>query len=452
MSSHKRSLIFESFFSAENLLRIFEERIKDAKFIGLDGVKASAFSDHAEDEIEVAIKKIHSGNYSFTRYREKLILKSYKKPPRQIAIPTIRDALVLRALCDYLTSLYDDCRMKPPHDVIKQIATKAQATSTDDCFLRMDVVNFYPSIVHCVLLEQLNKRVPDQLAIELISRALSTPIGFDGPDNQTIGVPQGLSISNILSMVYLLDFDFSCDLNYEYFRYVDDIVILADKDKITGIHTDVEGYLAKKLHLKTHPLEDKVSEKTMISSVSSGTSYLGYKISNTGLSIRDKSYKKMFRAIVGCLRTLRGTASVDQVLWRLNLIVTGCRFESRSVGWVFFFRQSTDMAQFYRMDAFLKKQMAIYGLKEKVGNVKTFAKAYREIRYNREKTTYVPNFDNFTLADKISVISLIRGFSKARLAKMERPEIDEFYWSIVRKQVAKLERETVDFGASSGGS
>lgn len=450
MPSETPSKIFSSFFSEENLKRIFDERIKDAKFIGLDGVKASSLGADIDSAIETAIIKIHAGRYRFTRYREKLIIKNHRKPPRQIAIPTVRDALVLRALCDYLTEIYGDCRMTPPHDVIKRLATAASSASPDDCFLRMDVINFYPTIAHDVLLSQLRKRVPDDLALQLVHEAIAIPIGFDESEIRTVGVPQGLSISNVLSMVYLRDFDFSCNLEYDYFRYVDDIVILAKKNKVAKIHAEIKNYLSDHLRIETHPL-DEGEGKTMISSVATGTEYLGYKVRATGLSIRDKSYKKMFRAIIGCLRRLRGTSTVEQVLWKLNLIITGCRFENRSVGWVFFFRQATDMAQFHRMDAFVKKQMGLYGLAHLTGRAKSFTKAYREIRYNREATNYFPDFDNFTLADKIHVISLIRGISEEQLGRMERSDLDNLYWSIVRGQVAKMEKETVDFGASYGG-
>ncbi len=445
------SLVFSSTFSEENLLRIFKERISEAKFTGLDGISASAFSDDAEREIETAVKKVSSGQYKFTRYREKLILKNHRKPPRQIAIPTIRDALVLRALCDYLTEFFDDCRMKPPHDVIKRVASTASAAKDSDCFLRMDVVNFYPSIVHDILLAQVSSRVTDPAALALVSLAISTPIGFDEVGEKTVGVPQGLSISNILSMVYLREFDDVFLGTLKYYRYVDDIVIVDGCGEVANIHSEIKQYLDSNLRLQTHPLGDEGGGKSMISVVSEGTDYLGYRISSSGLSIRDKSYKKMFRAIVGCLRALRGTATSEQVLWRLNLIITGCRFEERSVGWVLFFRQSTDMAQFHRMDVFVKKQLGIYGLKHEQGKVKSFVKSYREIRYNRSDTSYVPDFDTFTLADKIRVISLIRGDSEERLGRMERSEINELYWSIVRRQVSKMEKETVDFGANSGG-
>ncbi|WP_284162531.1 reverse transcriptase domain-containing protein [Frigidibacter sp. SD6-1] len=450
MPSSEPSEAFASFFSEENLTRIFNERVKDARFTGLDGVSASSLEADLDGVVETAAKKVQTGRYRFTRYREKLILKNHRKPPRQIAIPTVRDALVLRALCDYLTEFFDDCRMKPPHDVIKRLATAASTAMPDDQFLRMDVVNFYPTIVHDLLLARLQKRVPDDLALQLVHNAIATPTGFDELGTRTVGVPQGLSISNILSMVYLHDFDFFCNLNYEYFRYVDDIVVLAKKGNVAEVHAQIKTYLSDQLRLETHPLEEG-GRKTMISDVAAGTDYLGYRISSTGLSIRDTSYKKMFRAIVGCLRRLRGTATAEQVLWKLNLIVTGCRFESRSVGWVFFFRQSTDMAQFHRMDAFVAKQMGLYGLVHLTDRAKSFVKVYREIRYNRKATSYIPDFDNFTLADKIRVISLIRGLSEERLGVMEREDLDELYWSIVRGQVAKMERETVDFGANSGG-
>jgi hypothetical protein len=155
----------------------------------------------------------------------------------------------------------------------------------------------------------------------------------------------------------------------------------------------------------------------------------------------------MFRAIVGCLRPLKGAARTDQILWRLNLIITGCRVEDRSVGWVFFFRQATDIKQFHRMDAFVRKQLSIYGLKECANNVKRFAKTYHETRYNRENTSYIPDFDNFTLSDMMKAIHLVKGTSLEKLGEMERAEVEEIYWRMVKREVAKLERETVDFAS-----
>lgn len=137
------SEIFNSHFSEDNLLRIFEERVIDAQAIGLDGVSSKALEKRIVEEIEIAARKVNAGRYNFTRYKEKLILKSYRKPPRQIAIPTVRDTIILRALCDYLTVFFDDCRMKPPHDTTKRVSRAARTAAQDACFLRLDVKNFF---------------------------------------------------------------------------------------------------------------------------------------------------------------------------------------------------------------------------------------------------------------------------------------------------------------------
>ena len=438
-------LSFDDAFSESYLRAIFEDRLKDAKFTGLDGISAPSFNRILESEVALISKKAINGTFLFTRYREKLILKSSQKPPRQISIPTIRDAIALRALCDHLTSQFRNCRMKPPHNCTKRVAEATKQANAFESFLRLDIVDFYPSINQEILLRQLQYKGANAAAISLISKAIQNPTGFDIKSQPDTGVPQGLSISNILSMIYLQEFDELFNHKYQYFRYVDDILLIVKNDKAIEIHDEISEYLQSKLKLTTHKIDQNKLDKTSISSVISGTEYLGYHISRTKLSIRERSYKKMFRAIVGCLRPLKGTARVEQIIWRLNLIITGCRIEERSVGWVFFFRQSTDIGQFHRMDVFVRQQLKIYGLKDFIPSVKKFSKSYHETRYNRDNTNYIPNFDHFTLADMVKSICLVKGLSEKKIGAMERVEIEEMYWKMVKREVAKLERETVDF-------
>lgn len=445
MSQDDHPLTFEQVFSESHLRSIFDDRLKDAKFTGLDGISVSSFEQNIDEEVALISRKILLGTFKFTRYREKLILKTARKPPRQISIPTIRDAIALRALCDHLTFQFHECRMRPPHDCTKRVAQAAKEAATLDSFLRMDVVNFYPSIDHDILINQLQCKGADARAILLIEKAIKNPTGFDDGDKSEVGVPQGLSISNILSMLYLADFDQHFEQKYRFFRYVDDVLLVVGEEEAVEIHDEIASHMRKVLHLTTHDLDPKQPDKTAITTIEEGTEYLGYHISSGGLRIRERSYKKMFRAIVGCLRALKGTVRVEQVIWRLNLIITGCRVEERSVGWVFFFRQSTDVGQFHRMDAFVRKQLTLYGLRDRISSVKRFAKAYHETRFNRDGTTYIPDFDNFSLADMIKAIHLVKGMSLEKLGSMDRSEVEEIYWKMVKREVAKLERETVDF-------
>jgi retron-type reverse transcriptase len=442
-------LTFERAFSQEYLKALYLDRLDDAKFKGLDGIGTARFSEVLASEAALIEKKVLNGSYRFTRYKEKLILKTAYKAPRQISIPTIRDALTLRALCNLLTANFEDCRMRPPHDCTKRIASAASKVSSNHSFLRMDVVNYYPSINHEILCNQLTEKGGELRLVKLVKDAISNPTGFDQKQCDGIGVPQGLSISNILSMIYLDTFDKHFSSKYAFFRYVDDILLIVDSKRAYEVHNEISGYLAKNLALTTHRLEGGNGDKTAISNVDAGTEYLGYEITRTDLRIRQKSYKKMFRAIIGCPRPLKGKARVEQVIWRLNLIITGCRTEGRSVGWVFFFRQSTDKKQFHRMDVFVRQQLKEYGLGDYIPRVKRFSKAYHETRFNRDSTSYIPDFDNFTLADKIKSISLVQGTSQSTLGVMKRSEVDEIYWRMIKREVAKLERETVDFGSYS---
>ena len=445
MSQDDTPHAFDYVFSESYLRSIFEDRLKDAKFIGLDGISVSAFKRKLDAEIALISRKALSGSFDFTRFREKLILKTSQKPPRQISIPTVRDAIALRALCDHLTYQFQECRMWPPHDCTKRVALSAGRAASSDRFLRLDVVNFYPSINHKILGDQLRRKGADARAISLIERAITNPTGFDNGNVSAVGVPQGLSISNILSMLYLEGLDQYFSKKYQYFRYVDDILLIVSDAQAVSVHNEIADYMRSELCLKTHDLNPDQPDKTAITTVDVGTEYLGYHISSSGLRIRERSYKKMFRAIVGCLRPLKGTARTEQVLWRLNLIITGCRVEERSVGWVFFFRQSTDIGQFHRMDAFVRQQLKVYGLKDHIPKIKRFAKAYHETRYNRDDTTYIPDFDHFTLADMMKAIHLVKGISLEKLGSMDRSEVEGIYWKMVKREVAKLERETVDF-------
>ena len=59
-----------------------------------------------------------------------------------------------------------------------------------------------------VFLAQVVKRAPDAAAFSLITCEVETPIEFYGKEkNGGTGVPQAMSISDVLSMIYLLDFD-----------------------------------------------------------------------------------------------------------------------------------------------------------------------------------------------------------------------------------------------------
>lgn len=115
------SRIFKKSFSEKNLLRIYKERIKESGAIGIDRVRPSKLDATIKDEVKFISEKVISGNYKFTAYKEKLISKGASSNPRQISIPTARDRITLRALCECLTGIYPDSRLRLPHKVIDSL-------------------------------------------------------------------------------------------------------------------------------------------------------------------------------------------------------------------------------------------------------------------------------------------------------------------------------------------
>lgn len=440
---------YEDIFSRENLEKIFNERISESNFRGVDGTTVNRFEANLESEAKFISERALDGSYSFSRYKEKLILKSAKSLPRQISIPTVRDALALRALCDHLALRFPDSVPRPPHEFIKKIVKAVEDGEESLSFVRLDIKNFYPSVNHEILLGKLAEGGMLQREINLVKSAIQTMTGkMKAGETNPIGVPQGLSISNILASIYFSEFDKKWSEKVSYFRYVDDILILAESKDAKTILDDVFTDLTDSLHLEAHELTKGGSGKTTIRTLVQGVDYLGYTISNGPLSVREKSYRKVFDAIVKICTRHKYDSNDPRFLWKLNLRITGCTFHERSIGWAFYFRQMEDMAQLHRLDVFVRQMLKKYGRPEMADKVMSFVKAHREIRYNRADTTYIPNFDTYTLGDMVQTVALLTNETEEEVALKTRNEIEKQFFGLVKKQAVQLEQETIDFATS----
>jgi len=92
-------------FAISTLQRIFDQRIFQKDNAGVDGVHAHDLDQEAS--FEVIERKVRAGTYHFAPYAEIQLSKGRGKPPRILALPTVRDQTVLSALKDYLLKLTD---------------------------------------------------------------------------------------------------------------------------------------------------------------------------------------------------------------------------------------------------------------------------------------------------------------------------------------------------------
>lgn len=435
--------LYKGYFNYSALEDLYIKKISPSGAIGKDGIRKTSFEKNLAKEITLILDKVGKKTYHFTPYKEKLISKGPKQNPRQVSIPTRRDRLTLRAVCEILTSVFVDTATRLPHEYIKDIKDIVQKYDDSYCFLRIDVKDYYPSINHKKLLPRIRKRIRKPELIELIMKSITTPTG-NNTTPPSIGIPQGLSISNILSSIYLNQIDQKYSDHLHYFRYVDDILIICSKVNATDIYKEIKKDL-RKLSLKCHELDDKNNGKTTVSSLSNGIDYLGYRIKSHSISVRKSSYQRMFENLSKVFTSYKYSKHKDKelLLFRLNLKISGCIIDGKRYGWMFFFSQTEDKSQLKYLDKFIIQLMQQHGLIGIKKNVKTFIKSYHEIRYRIKETKYIENFESYDLKRKKRLISLLTGINFSIISKWTKKDIEQKFQRVTLQEARQLEKDLI---------
>jgi RNA-directed DNA polymerase len=433
-------LAFERQFSLNGLRKVFDERIAHTAATGKDGTSPNAFAKIIDQELSQSLQKIRNRSYRFTSYRQKLVSKGAGKHPRVISVATVRDRVVLRAVNNVLIECFSGERQHPPHHLIYEIAHLIKPLDDEYSFVQIDVKEFYPSIVHDLLMKRLRARIRTPHLLDLIEAAIKTPTG-DASSRSLLGVPQGLSISNILSAIYMVRFDALMHSRYPYFRYVDDIVVVCKTVVALKVFSVIAAELMK-IGLQCHEIAH--GSKSKIVPLSSGVDYLGYHLKPGVVSVRKSSYRRMMDAIMGVLTASKYSNNNKRVLIRLNLKITGCISDGKRFGWMFFFSMTTDVNQLRRLDRFVQRAWLHAGM-EKYGRPKTFVKTYHEIRYRLNETKYIPRFDTYSLNEKAKLIADMRAISIFDVMSWPEDRIERTFAKIVLKEISQLENDVTPF-------
>lgn len=433
-------------FKAHHLAELFRSKIAKSQAAGRDGVRVGRFQDMLEPEAALIEARFASGTYRFTTFKERLILRGAKRLPRQISIPTVRDRLTLRALCQLLHTHVPATRGHAPHTLVRNVAAAIKdGDQTSRSFIRLDVKDFFPSISHAILSKEMRHHGLEPGVEEICRKAISTPTGGETEPNSK-GIPQGLSVSGALSSLYMIRFDESRNKeDFIYFRYVDDILIICETSKAEEVLARV-GRALKSRGLIIH--KPGTEGKTEIKPVSAGIDFLGYTISPEIVSVRKTSFRRMFSNILKVITDFRYRKAdrkkvIDRLVFRLNLKITGCIVDGKRRGWMMFFAHTKDMKQLSHLDDFVKRQLKRVNFPEaEMSRIKRFIKSYHEINFNLAKSSYIPNFDNYDLAQKTSVVAaLSTRWSIEEISAWDVDTIDQEFSKLVSREVYDLEQD-----------
>jgi len=445
---------FDKYFEETQLLEIFKLHINLSNATGIDNLNPKTFEPMLEEQVKIISRKVKTGNYKFTKYKLKLISKGRGKIPREVSIPSVRDRIALKALCNFLTERYNGTvDFSLPQDIVEQTKREVESGKYDS-FIKLDVTNFYPSIKHGELLKRLQPKIKDKNILNFIAIAISTPtVSKSKPsDTQTTkGIPQGLSISNILAAIYLLNIDkrFSTLPAAKYFRYVDDILILCNKSDVDSITKEV---ISRFKHIGLDIYDPiKAPHKSTIGTLSDTFGYLGYHFEdrivkgvNTHIiTARLGSVEKLKESLVSIFTAHKHAKSknTEYLLWRLNMRITGCIFEKKSRGWLFFFAEINDETLLHNLDRHVDKLIKRFDVSIKP---RKFVKAFHEIKYNRYETKYVPNYDNYSISQMKTMLEDY--FEKKGLSKLGDEAIEYLFKKKIAKQARDLLIDVMGFG------
>lgn len=443
-------------FNDEYMRHVFHEKTKKGNSVGRDRVKVSVFEENLDNEIEIIKRKIESGDYVFSAYKQMLISKGAGKNPRLISIPTQRDRLVLRILSQFLSECYPDLIPELPQTKIYRIRQIIE-NGSHHFFAKIDVKDFYPSIDHDLVLDRLISLGFDLDLVCLIRNAITNPTLSDGYRVRSAsaaknekGVPQGLSISNALAEIYLKSVDgkYSSFAGVEYFRYVDDIFILLRDPPDAWVRELVEDL--RLLKLSTHPF-DNIGSKSKVGKIQEGFDFLGYEFKNKKISPRCSSVDRFEAALIKiftaykhadkyCSDPLKKKIIFSKFLWRLNLKITGCIFSGRRLGWMFYFSQSTDTAPIRRIDNTVDKLCERFSI-PKDARIKKLLKVFYECeRKDKSDHRYIPNYDEMDISIKRKEMKGI-GVDSDDLTD---EQAEKKFFSIIKKETKDLEKDLED--------
>ncbi|WP_241626391.1 reverse transcriptase domain-containing protein [Rosenbergiella epipactidis] len=464
MNVIEQNELFDELFSSESLFKSFNEKFSNSGAKGIDRLHGTQYSLRAQRDLVKTSEKCLSGSFRFSPYLEMLKSKGRGKKPRVISIPTVRDRVVLRQLNIFLCKVFPEYVPKSVASTyIRSLSSDFLSANPDDVYIcSCDIEGFYDNIIKNRLIKKLSSRISSKKALNLIIRSLLTPTSHSSAKksqrkeffNKDKGVPQWLSISNVLASIYMSEIDASMGtFNIKYFRYVDDVLMYGDKESVLKAYLSIRRKL-KLRGLNTHPPS---SPKTHLGYLNQPFGFLGYVFKGNDITVRDSTLEAFLQSIAARFsdfthnknRRLKKYPhlSIDDLkeifVEELNEKITGAISGNKRYGWVAYYSNINDLSLLHKID-FIAKEMfsrlSDFDLKPPT-ELKKISRSYYEIKFNPHGG-YIRNYDKIeTLKQKTEFL-----VSRGRISPDERLTREQIEERFERYKATILSRMQADEG------
>jgi len=263
--------------SAENMMEAFQHVKFNQGRAGSDGETINDFSANLFlnlDDLARSVSKQKYHSHALTG----VILPKSQGNIRALAIPTLRDRILQRAVTQVLSPVWDLLLEESSFAYRKGLSRAGAAQAIQKAYnqgfryiLESDIESFFDNVDWDILQDKLHALLIQDPVVDLIMSWVTQDVVFEGQVvKRTRGLPQGAAISPLLANLYLDQFDEALQDDFRLIRYSDDFVVLCKSKK------SAENAL-KRAQSALAPLKLQIkSTKTHIVDFEQGFQYLGY--------------------------------------------------------------------------------------------------------------------------------------------------------------------------------
>ena len=259
--------LIETILSDENLNEAIRRVEKNHGAAGVDGMKTDELEEYFAKHKEEIRQQIRN-----MQYRPKPVRRVYIPKPngkqRPLGIPTVADRVIQQAVAQVLSGIFDSTfsdhsyGFRPGRSAQDAMAEALNNLNSGyDWVIDLDIEKYFDTVNHDKLISVLREKVNDRRTLHLIRSFLKAGVMENGLESPTeSGVPQGGSLSPVLSNVYLDKFDKELESRGLHFvRYADDCDIFVKSEMAADrVMKSVTSWLERKLFLKVSPTKTKV--------------------------------------------------------------------------------------------------------------------------------------------------------------------------------------------------
>lgn len=240
-------------------------------------------------------KKLKNQSYKQGEYREFTL---FEPKERLVKSLPFKDRVVQQAVYKIIEPVFEKsfiknsyaCRKnKGTHKALKELHKAIKNQGFKNHALKADIKKYFHSIDHELLINILRQKIKCKKTLRLLIQIIKSHHSFVGKNK---GIPIGNLLSQIFANIYLTKLDQFITRQLQiknYFRYMDDFIILGNKKELHITKSKIKKYL------KTIKLELHLKKQTIIKQ--NYVDFVGYQITPNQIKIRRKNLNTFIRKL-----------------------------------------------------------------------------------------------------------------------------------------------------------